>query len=412
MRFEIGVVLRLDQTDYTYVDSATSLKQLCDELRSESQIGLDTEFVSEDCHEPDLCLVQLATKRGLYLIDPKATGDVRPLWDVLTSGDVEVIVHSGREEFRFAQRATGRRLNRLFDIQIAAAFVGLEYPAAYSTLVTRLADETLEKGETRTNWRTRPLSPGQLKYALQDVIHLLEMKETLERQLHEQQREAWFAEEMQSWQSEVESSDGDDRWRRISGAASLSRRGLEILKALWLWRDGIARERNRPARRVLRDDLIVELAKRETSDLRRIRSIRGLERSELKRHLPELAELIKQAMQVPNDDLPHRFASRGNAPQFRLLGQFLVAAAGCYCRDQHIAASLVGSAQDYREYAGYHLKMIEFRGNEVPKLEAGWRKDFIAPMLDDLLAGKLAMRIADPRDDQPLCLESLGKAKP
>lgn len=403
-----GGSARNGNTSYESIETASELSRLCDELRDCDLIGLDTEFVSEDCYEPDLCLVQLSTESKIYLVDPKAIDDVQPLWEVLAEGDHETIVHSGREEFRFCTRATGKRLAGLFDIQIAAGFIGNEYPAAYSTLVNRMLDVSLDKGETRTNWRTRPLSNSQIRYAAQDVVHLLLLRRRLHAALEDAGRLDWFRHEMEAWQSETELGDSGERWRRISGSASLSRRGLAILHSLWNWREDLASQRNRPARRVLRDDLMVEMARRETSDMRRIRSVRGFERSDIKKHLNVFSKLIDEALKIPPEQCPKRMESKGSGPQMRLLGQYLVAAAGCFCRDANIAASLVGTAQDYRDYAAYRLNFNN-KHDDLPKLTLGWRRELIAPMMDDLLAGRLALRIDDPTDDQPLCLEPLPK---
>lgn len=392
--------------NYEYIDSQDGLSQLCDQLRNAPHIALDTEFVSEDCYEPDLCLVQLAIDDRLILVDPKKMSTTQPLWDLLAEGDHQTIVHSGREEFRFCWRATGKRLANLFDVQLAAGFTGLEYPAAYSTLVSRLADQTLDKGETRTNWRTRPLSPSQLSYAVQDVVHLNQIRNKLIASMEKHDRWNWYLEEMESWQRETIAFESSERWRRLSGSGTLSRRGLEILRVIWEWREGQAQQRNRPVRRILRDDLITELAKRETGDLRRIRSLRGLERSDLKRFLPEIADMIQEALRIPAEDCPKKISQKSNGSQLRLLGQFLVAAAGCFCRDAGIAASLVGAAQDYRDYAAHRMGISEQSKDEI-RLYSGWRREFIAPMIDDLLDGRLAVRIDRPTDDQPLALERL-----
>src|SRR5207244_2461404 len=142
-------------------------------------IAFDTEFVSEDSYRPDLCLVQVAAAGKLAVIDPHAVEDLAPFWNLLAAEGHETIVHAGREEFRFCRRAIGRRPARLFDIQLAAALIGLEYPAAYGTLISRLLGQRLGKGETRTDWRKRPLTPVQLEYALQDVIYLEPLRDLI-----------------------------------------------------------------------------------------------------------------------------------------------------------------------------------------------------------------------------------------
>ena len=79
-------------------------------------------------------------------------------------------MHAGREEFRFCRRAIGERPANWFDTQIASGLVGFDFPAAYGTLIQKLLGKSLGKGETRTNWRRRPLTKRQLDYALQDVL--------------------------------------------------------------------------------------------------------------------------------------------------------------------------------------------------------------------------------------------------
>src|SRR5690606_1360923 len=143
------------------------LVEFCDKISSESAIGFDTEFVSEDRYRPELCLVQVAAGEHLAIIDPYPVGDTQPFWDLLATPGRTVIAHAAREEIRFAYRFTGKPIAGLFDTQLAAGFVGIEYPASLGTLVQRLVGTTLAKGETRTNWRHRPLTRDQLAYALQ-----------------------------------------------------------------------------------------------------------------------------------------------------------------------------------------------------------------------------------------------------
>jgi ribonuclease D len=147
--------------DYENIVSQRQLTDFCNSLRDANIIGFDTEFVSEDTFRPDLCLIQVVSGNRLAVIDPKAVADVTPFWELLATGNHETVVHAGREELRFCLSATGRRPHDLFDLQIAAGLVGIEYPAAYSTLVRKILNSTLPKGETRSNWRRRPLSQRQ-----------------------------------------------------------------------------------------------------------------------------------------------------------------------------------------------------------------------------------------------------------
>ena len=187
-----------DPVQHDYIRTHDQLANFCQSLRDVQFIAFDTEFVSEDTYRPDLCLIQVAADDRLAVIDPRDLDSVARFWEVLCDGDHQTIVHAGREEFRFCLSAVGRRPNRLFDTQLAAGLIGLEYPSSYGKLITRLLDKALSKGETRTDWRRRPLSERQVEYALQDVVYLQPLFHALTAELSRLERRDWMIEEMQS----------------------------------------------------------------------------------------------------------------------------------------------------------------------------------------------------------------------
>ena len=268
----------------------------CAELESAEAIAFDTEFVSEDCYRPDLCLIQVATQDGLVVFDPKPLDSVDRFWQVIIEGDHETIVHSGREELRFCLHATEALPKKLIDVQLAAGRTGVEYPAAYRTLVHKLVHVELSKAETRTNWRARPLTEGQIGYALTDVDHLIPLRNELFKRLARLDRVQCSYEETEIWARGVQRAEMVDPWRRVGGSGGLNPKGLAIVKAVWEWREETASRRNCPARRVLRDDLVVELAKRSSHNLSKIKNIRGFDRGDLKRHLDEISSRIESVL--------------------------------------------------------------------------------------------------------------------
>src|SRR5262249_43174827 len=156
-----------------------------------------------------------------------------------------------------------------------------------------LLGQRLNKGETRTDWRRRPLSAGQIEYALDDVRYLFAMASKLRKRLEELNRIEWLATEMASWQADVMASRSDDRSWRVWGISSMSRRNLAVVRELWRWREQEAERRDCPTRHVLRDDLIIELAKRRSADPKQMRALRGMERGDLQRALPQLAGAVE-----------------------------------------------------------------------------------------------------------------------
>ena len=310
----------------------------------------------------------------------------------------------------FCLQAVGHRPGALFDTQLAAGLIGLEYPAAYGTLVTKLLGKTLKKGETRTDWRRRPLSHRQIEYALQDVVHLEPLREVLLERINALDRTDWLAAELEDWQTNVEVAEFHERWRRTSGSANFGPRALAIIRELWQWRDAEAQRRNCPARRILRDDLMAELAKGATDDVQRIRAIRGLNRRDTERHLAALSAAIRRALELPDEACPQPLGRTANRLQFNLLGQFLATALASVCRAQQVAPSLVGSVEDVRELIAHHLASPTSAA--PPALARGWRAEVVGRAIEDLIAGKMAIRVGDPASEQPLILEPRGGVSP
>jgi ribonuclease D len=390
--------------NYENITTDEQLQQYCRKLATAPTIAFDTEFVAEHTFRPVLCLVQVAAAGGVAVIDPLTIHDMTPFWETLTSGTHETIVHAARGEMEFCLQAVGRFPSRLFDVQLAAGFIGVEYPAGYGTLIARLLGDAPKKNETRTDWRRRPLSQRQIEYALDDVRYLEPLRNLIGDRIEKLGREAWLGEEMASWQEELRRSLTQERWRRVSGNTSLGARGLAIVRELWRWRQAEAERRDRPPRTILRDDLIVELARRQSADVKQIQALRGMEWGKIRQNIPQIAEAIQRALASPERDvLPP--SPRENVPQLSVLGQVLSAALGSICHQANLASSLVGGPSDVRDLILYRTAQNNGRHREEPLLAKGWRAEVVGHLFEDLLAGKVALRIADPLSEHPLILE-------
>jgi ribonuclease D len=391
---------------YTDVTTDGDLQACCEQLSRSKWIALDTEFVSERTYRPVLCLVQVASEAGLALIDALTIEDLTPFWRAIAEPGHETIIHAGRGEFEFCLRAVGRPPADLFDVQIAAGLAGVEYPAGLRTLLSKLLGRATDKEETRTNWRRRPLSERQIEYALDDVRHLRSMRDMLRGRLEKLGRLGWLEQEMATWQEDVRDALSREQWRRVSGISGLDRQSLAVVRALWRWRESVAERRDCPVRHVLRDDLIVELAKRKSAEPKRIRAVRGLERGDLKRLLPTVAERIRGALSLPDEQWPSK-PSREETPRLSVLGQLLAAALGSICRQAELAPGLVGTPSDVRELIAYRTGILS--SAQPPRLARGWRAELVGKTFDDLLAGKTAIRIGDPLSEYPLVFEKTGR---
>jgi ribonuclease D len=388
MEFCVRAGQRLN-ADFSYITNPESLHQLCDKIATKKLVAFDTEFVAEDSYRPELCLVQVAIEGEVAIIDPYSCGDLTHFWECLVDPEVTVIVHAGREETLFCYRATKRLIPNLFDIQVAVAFLGFEFPASYGNLVNRFTGAVLDKEETRSDWRIRPLSNQQLQYAAQDVRDLPRLYHTIKQQLSKLDRLGWLG--------EFESS---ENWYRISGIQALSGSALSIVRGLWNWRDAKAKERDLPPRKILRDDLLIELARRGTSDVRRIASLRGMEHRHTKLYLPELSKTIEESLKQPAPAWPRK-QRYGKGQPAGMLTQFLSAALAYVCRTKKIAPAIVATSDDLRDFVRFRLDP-QLDSTPPPSLLVGWRAGIVGKYLDELLAGELAMVLDDLQSETPI----------
>lgn len=393
---------------YDLITTESQLGALVDRLAAHSHVAFDTEFVSEHTYRSQLCLIQVAAPDTLAVIDTLKVRELDPFWRLLTEPGRTTVVHAGREEMGFILQAIKARPSSLFDVQVASGLVDHDYPAGYASIVRRFLNLPTNKGETRTDWRQRPLTPAQLEYALDDVRHLEKLWKKLEGKLASSGRTAWMQDEMQSWQNDVEESFIRKRWRRVSGLSGLSRRELAIARELWHWRDSVAESRDMPPKRVLRDDLLVELCKRKSADERQISAIRGMQRSDLRHILRGLSEAIQRGLELPDEECPGGEKHRAPPPQLAVLGQFLATAIAGVCRQMHLAPALVGTSSDMRDLLAYKLGYWDDDDDRAPLLASGWRAEVVGSLVDDLLSGKASLRIGDVRSHDPLVIDRHG----
>jgi ribonuclease D len=395
-------------SSFDHVTSDTQLSDLVRRLADLPHLAFDTEFVSEHTYRSQLCLIQVAAPGVLAVIDTLKVRELDGFWRLLTDPGRTTVVHAGREEMGFILHAIKARPANLFDVQVAAGLVDHDYPAGYAAIVRRFLNETTSKGETRTDWRQRPLSPAQIEYALDDVRHLEELWRRLEAKLVSLGRRDWMQQEMAMWQDDVEESFVRKRWRRVSGLNGMPRRELAIARELWHWRDGVAESRDMPPKRVLRDDLLVELCKRKSSDPRQISAIRGMQRSDLRHIIGGISEAIDRGLTLPDEELPGGERHRAPPPQLAMLGQFLATAIAGVCRKEQLAPAMVGTASDMRDLLAHKLGYRE-EEEQVPLLASGWRAEVVGPLVDDLLSGRAALRIGDLRSHDPLVIERIAR---
>lgn len=387
------------------------LNQLCKAWRSDGWFSFDTEFIRDDTFEAQLCLVQVHGREDdVILIDPTASRlNLAPFWELVTDPKVVTIVHAGKEDFEVCLRACGEPPRNVFDIQIAAGFTGYGYPMSLSRIVEVVMRRKLRKGQTLTDWTLRPLTEDQIRYAIDDVIYLPEIYRRLSRKLNELGRTAWAREEFARYENpEFYIPPAEDRVQKLKGSKNLDALGLLVLQRLIEWRDQWAKEKNRPVRALIRDDVLVEVARRRPKQARELSVLRGFPQSKNARVVNQVLNILEDARTVPRSQLPKPVKVREQTPMLKSTIDLLSAVSRALSFENNISHELVGTAQRLRELVDYDLG---YR-NDAPPLMQGWRKQFIGQRLRDLLKGRCEIHFSGWPDSPRLDVLEVGSGEP
>jgi ribonuclease D len=378
------------------MSSADALERFAERARAVGRFGVDTEFVGEGRYRTLLCLIQLvvADQDGLdvLVLDALEDGlDPAPLAAVLADPRVSVVVHAGRQDVALLRRHARTEVTTIFDTQVAAGFAGLSAQAAYDTLLRELLGVHVQKSASYTRWDRRPLNVEQLAYAREDVLHLLEMAETLERRLETSGRLEWAREECRVLEQASDAREPPQLFARLPRIGSLSPSQRAIAYELVVYREQLAETQNRPAGTVLSDVAIIELAKRAPRTPEQLEQIRGINPGSLRRRGTDLLAVIADGARrpaIPVEERGHDPSSPLDAPQ--------IALAEALVRARALAAGLAYELVAARADLGAIVSSVRLARIEPDvRTLSGWRRELVGEELLALLRGERALRIAD-----------------
>lgn len=367
------------------------LDELCGQWRAAGKFVFDTEFIRDDTYDAALCLIQVTTGNGVTLVDPTAGLDVGVFWELVTDPRIVTIVHAGKEDFDVCLRMTGKPPRNVFDVQIAAGFVGLHYPLSLVRLVEQMLNKRIAKGQTMTDWLRRPLTADQIHYAVEDVVYLPRIYELLVEQLQGRGRMEWAREEFLRFEDpQFYRPPVQERVHKLKGTARLDGPGLAVLTKLIEWRERWAKEKNRPIRALIRDDVLVEIARRRPTDAGSIQVLRGFPQSKNPKIVREVLEMVKAGLAMPRNEQPAVAEPRDESPMTKATVDLLSAVVRAICFEEGVATELVGTTQKIREF----LDATRSEDAGPVSLLAGWRNEFIGQRLEALLSGRSELHLS------------------
>ncbi|WP_424814375.1 ribonuclease D [Roseococcus sp. YIM B11640] len=373
------------------ITQAADLAELCERLRQEPFVTVDTEFMRERTYWPELCVVQLAGREDVAVVDAQAEGmDLAPLGDLLADPAVVKVFHAARQDVEIFLLKFGAVPTPLFDTQVAAMVAGFGDQASYDSLVRALAGASIDKAHRFSDWSARPLSAAQIAYAAADVTHLRRVYTSLRERLLAEGRLDWVAQEMDALlEPSTYITEPEQAWERLKPKSS-NRRFLGTLRAAAAWREAEAQRINIPRGRLVKDETLLEVAATapETADqLARARGIsEGFARG---KSGASLLEALAEAKKLPEEALPMPLEARkgaGASPALVALLKVLLAAAA---EANHVAPKLLADTED--------LERLASETDPDIRALSGWRREVFGADALALKHGQLALGAAGRR---------------
>ncbi len=359
------------------ISSQEGLAEACRRWSTAGAIGLDTEFIRERTYYPCPALLQVSDEQGVLLVDATLVSDFGPLTTVLSDPGIVVVMHGCGEDLDVLEVMTGTVPRRIFDTQLAAALAGHPSTLGYRALVAEVLGIVVDKSETRSNWRRRPLSRSQLDYAALDVLHLLPLYGHLSCALDALGRSAWLQEEF-AHRRRIRAANNrpEAAYLRVRGRAALSPARHAVLRRLSAWRETEAMARDIPRRHLLPDEGLLTLAEAPMPFKNHLNRVRGMSARAWRRYESSLARCIRAALSNGPTDEDHHVALHPHAETLTRLRE----TAREIAERLEMPPDLLASRRALES-----LLVAKLKDEVVPLEFQGWRRTVLTPALLECL---------------------------
>lgn len=372
-----------------FIDRPEALVEFVTAIRDADWLAVDTEFLREDTYWPILCLIQVAAGDRLACIDPLALSpeDLAPFRELMLDPSRIKVFHAARQDLEVFHHSWGALPAPVFDTQVAASMLGHGDQIGYANLVRTVCGVDLAKGHTRTDWRTRPLSAEAVEYAADDVRYLGPVYQRLLEDLERTGRRAWLEEEFDALCDEsLYRPDPDNAWRRVKGYRKLRPKQLAILSGLAEWREQEAVARNRPRRWIMKDEAMVDLARRQPGSVEEMADMRDIPPAVRQKHGDTIVGILRACQDREPPELtasPDRLTPAQDAQV-----DALMALLRARCAEHEMSPAQVATRKQLEALV---------RGEQDMPLLKGWRAAMAGRDIEKLLAGRLSLRLAEGR---------------
>lgn len=369
------------------ITSTEALASACERLARHPFVTVDTEFLRETTFWPKLCVVQVASPEEAIIIDALAEGlDLAPFYRLMADHTVMKVFHAGRQDIEIIWHQARLIPHPVFDTQVAAMVLGYGDSVSYDQLVQRVTGHAIDKSSRFTDWSRRPLSQAQLTYAVADVTHLRDIFLKLTADLDARGRGEWVGEEMRVLTSPATYEQSPDTaWERLKSRVRKPRE-LAVLVEVAAWREREAQSRDMPRGRIVKDEVIAEIAVQAPQSPEKLAELRSLPKGfERSRFGEAVLDAVKKGLARDPKTLPRierdKPLPNGASATVELLKVLLRMTA----EQNAVAAKVIATTDDLERIAVDDAA-------DVPAMK-GWRRELFGERALALKAGRLALAV-------------------
>ncbi|MFZ0425138.1 MAG: ribonuclease D [Xanthobacteraceae bacterium] len=372
------------------IATTSELADVCRRMAKFPFVTIDTEFLRETTYYPLLCVAQLASPDEAVVVDALAPGiDLAPFFALMADDKVMKVFHAARQDIEIVWHAAELIPHPIFDTQVAAMVLGYGDSISYDQLVQRITGDALDKSHRFTDWTRRPLSDAQLRYAISDVTHLRDVYTALLEDLKRRDRADWVEDEMRVLTSpETYRMEPDNAWQRLKTRVRKPKE-LAVLIEVAAWREREAQSRDVPRSRVLKDEVIGDIAVQGPTTIEKLKNLRSLPKGfERSRWGEAIVAAVVRGLERDVKTLPLQTRSQP-AVNGAAVVELLKVLLRMISERHHVAAKVIATVDDLERIAGDDEA-------DVPAL-TGWRRELFGEKALALKHGKLALAIEKGR---------------
>ncbi len=369
---------------FEVIDTVEALDEFIQKIENTDWLAIDTEFLREKTYYAKLCLIQVEAEGHRACIDPISIENLSAFYALLHDDKITKVLHAAHQDIEILFQLSGQMPSPIFDTQLAASVLGIGDQMGYARLVENMLGVALAKTQSRTDWSRRPLKNAQLEYAIDDVRYLAQIYPQMLEKLQSKNRLSWMDKDFEkATNPETYAINAKERWKKVRGNQVLKRPQLAILRELAAWREERAEQINRPRKWIVSDEILIDMARQQPSEVEGIKSIRGVSEDQAKKNASTWLDLINKGKNIPQAEWPELPRSKKPTPSQNVLIDLLMVVIQLQAKKHNITPAAIATRKQV-------ANMVQ---SGEKQLSNDWRGSLVNEAIEKVILGEASVGV-------------------